>query len=1161
LKCGFAADFKNEFFSKFIWRLIFAAVLMIFFDLDKKRNDLFRLLGLLRLKSAALNSRCFTRVAQIFFIQTFVLLLIFVAPILGQSVGGYEGVPISGVEIFFENQTNQGTVVRDQLLALVRGELGDTFSVVKNRNALQKLFESERVASARIEAMETSTNPRRVSLRFVIKRTTSIERVLINVGAQEGDREVTEEELLLRLNLLAPGTTLTERAVQQSADAIQSYLRERGFYQAEVNYARQPPATRETSANVTFNVVPNAQARVERFNLNIVGFDNAKLLDELQLQPGKRFSQQKLREDFEKIRNQLVAKDFLAANLEDPQVVYDADKNSVEIALNGNVNATVEVKIVDENGEEIDFRSSTLRNLLPIKREGTLDASAIEEGVRRLRTRLQEDGYFFAEVEAVCGVDELKPEEANVFPNNTAAACGLLSGANFAGRRVSVVYRANRNRRLRLTSIRIEGTDELPIAEIKPALRSQEANALAVIPRLGYGRGYTSRELLEYDRGTIETLMRELGYRRATARVRQGVSPDGENLIITFVVTEGPRTFVSEVEITGNTAFTDDRLKAELPAALVGREFSRARTRTGNTRILDLYAAEGYIEARGNFSIVELSGASNASEERIKIVYNIENEGRKTFVNRVLTIGNTNVKRASILESVPVKPGDVLQADKLTEGERNLYATDAFRQANITTEMAGEKPDGTGAVRDVLVNIEEAPPRILSYGGGYSTDLGPTGFVDIRHVNLLGRLYQGGARIRASRRQQLVQLDFTNPRFLRESAGRFAPLTISAQYLRDTGVTRFFRTTLDQGALGIVQRLDEEGNPIDEFGRETGEPSINRYSVNIETSRTINRKSRSLLFVRYRYEDVRLINIRSLLVAPLLEPDRVVRISGFGAIFSRDTRENCNNRRTLLERIRTGEEGNPCRYSASDATKGEYLTVDYQLSARFLGGNTSFNRVQATYQRYLQFRRLNNTVLAGRAQLGLASLFQVRDRDGNGTIDETDRTLPISERFFAGGSTTLRGFEFEAAGPRRAVVPQGIFRDRNNNPVSLTPFTVPFGGNALAIVNVEARVPFTDFFQIVPFYDGGNVFRRVSEIFKPRASTPGDIENFNLRALWTNTVGLGFRLKLPVGGSFAVDYGYLLNPPEFLVPQPAPTPPAVFRVRQGQLHFRFTQAF
>ena len=126
--------------------------------------------------------------------------------------------------------------------------------------------------------------------------------------------------------------------------------------------------------------------------------------------------------------------------------------------------------------------------------------------------------------------------------------------------------------------------------------------------------------------------------------------------------------------------------------------------------------------------------------------------------------------------------------------------------------------------------------------------------------------------------------------------------------------------------------------------------------------------------------------------------------------------------------------------------------------------------------------------------------------------------------------------------------------------VSLTPFTVPFGGNALAIANLEARVPLTADIQVVPFYDGGNVFRRAPDIFKKPENIQNDIFRQNLRATWTHTVGLGIRVKTPVGGSVAVDYGYLLNPPQFLIPQPN-NPPAIFRLKQGQLHFRFAQIF
>jgi outer membrane protein insertion porin family len=1102
--------------------------------------------------------RAVLRLAAPFFGSAVLLLALFFAPPPVFAQNGFEDVPISAVEVTFEN-SGQSTVMRGRLEEIANRHLDDNYSAVKIREALQALYESREVAAARVEVFEAGDQARRsLRIRFVVRRTLTIERVTVNVGAQEGEREITEEELQVRLNLLAPGTTLTQRALEQSADQIQSYLRQRGYYNAQVRFEQQPGGF-ETRIITVFNIIPGEQARVRNLNLNISGFDNNKLLDEIQLKPEEYFTQEKLNQDLDKIRRELVEADFLGANIQDPKVTVDSEDNRVDIAIVGNVNAKVEVKIEDAGGKKIGLSDRTQRDLLPIKREGTLDFSAIEEGSRRLENHFQEQGYFFADVTPICGVDQMTPNETSGFINNTQAACNLLSSENFQGKTAYVTYRADLNRRLRLTEIRITGTEKLPIEEVRPALRSQEANTLGIVPVLGYGRGYTSQELLADDEGTIETLMREQGYLQADARVLQGVSPDGENLIITFAVTEGPLTRVASVDIVGNNAFSDDRLKAELPP-LEKRELSRARTRMGNTRILDLYAREGYIEARSEFSTEEVP-SQNPNERAVKIIYTITQEGSKTFINRIFPVGNENVKSQSIRESIPIKPGQLLQADQLTESERNLYATDAFRQANITTEPAGSKDDGSGVLRDVFINIEENTQRILTYGGGYSTDEGARGFVDFRHVNLLGRLYQGGARIQMSQRQQLIQLNFTNPRFMQEADGRFAPLTFTAQYLRDTGVTRFFRTTLDKGAMGIVQRLDEEGNPIDEFGAETGEPSINRLSFNLETSRTISRRTRSLLFVRYRYEDVRLRNTRSLLVAPLLEPDRITRISGVGATFARDTRQNCNNRRSLLERIRTGEEGDPCRYNATDATTGDFFTIDYQLSAQFLGGNVSFNRINATYQRYIQFKRLNNTVLAGRATLGAASLFSVRDRDGNGTVDETDRTLPISERFFGGGSTTLRGFAYEEAGPRRVIVPQGQFRNRDGDFITIPPFTVPVGGNALAIINLEARVPLTSFFQAVPFYDGGNVFRRVGEIFNPRASTPADVDNYNLRALWTNTVGLGVRLRLPIGGSFAVDYGYLLNPPEFLVPQTAPAPPAVYRLRQGQLHFRFTQAF
>jgi outer membrane protein assembly factor BamA len=176
--------------------------------------------------------------------------------------------------------------------------------------------------------------------------------------------------------------------------------------------------------------------------------------------------------------------------------------------------------------------------------------------------------------------------------------------------------------------------------------------------------------------------------------------------------------------------------------------------------------------------------------------------------------------------------------------------------------------------------------------------------------------------------------------------------------------------------------------------------------------------------------------------------------------------------------------------------------------------------------------------------------------------------LPISERFFSGGSTTLRGFAYEEAGPRQVIVPQGQFRDTKGKLIGLNPFTVPIGGNAMVVMNLEARVPITRDVQLVPFYDGGNVFRSIGDVLHPKPITPtgnfvADLNAQNLRVRWSHTLGLGFRIKTPLGGALAIDYGYLMNPSQFLIPQNLNTTPstAIYRLHQGQIQFRFTQAF
>jgi outer membrane protein insertion porin family len=1081
----------------------------------------------------------------------------------------YEGRQIAAVEVVFEGSTSTPAAQAD-FLALLKVAPNTTYSAVHVRESLQALFDSGRVANARVEVVEEGTSRTGpVRLRFVVQRQVQVGDVRIDLGPVTGS-PISTDELRGRISFAQSGNRLTKQLILRNADEIQTYLRDRGYYNATVEPVEQL-GPRGLRATVTYKVTPGEQAKVEAFDIQIAGFDASTVRSSLTLQSGVPFTRDALGEDVKRVRDALINLGFLSPVLDDAHVERDAEKNTVRILLKGAVGPKVTVTV-----KNYEMSDKTQRELLPVKREGNVDFSAIVEGARRVRNKLQEDGYFFADVTQVCTVTNPPPD---LGPNGTEETCENLNPTTLTGHNVTIEYDVERGRRFHLTDIRITGTSHLTYDDVAADLKTQKKNAIGLIPYLGYGRGYTSLTLLEQDRRTIEAYMRDLGYRKASAQVLQGVSINGDNLIITFQVNEGPLTRIAGVEVKGNKIYTDERIRQTL-RTVINAPYSRSLARTDADRVAALYSRAGYWNARVDFSIVELP--KKGDDEEVRLVYTIADEGDKVFINQILVNGVTGnqatrrTKRAAIRRAIPLTEGDILRADRVSDAERELYLTDAYRQVIIRTEPAGETTTGYRQ-RDVIIDVEEKQPNVMDYGGGYSTDAGALGLFEISNVNLMNKLRQGAMRLRASGRQQLVRLEYLDPRFARYNKYDFAPLAASLEYQRDSTITRFFRSAIDRGTMGIVQRLDEEGNAIDIFGNQVNEPTINRFTATLETQRVLDRRTRTIIFGRYSYEDVRLYNLESLVVRPILEPDRKVRLSRFGASLVRDTRERCEP--GLLARSIDdddevpGTPGEVCRYNQVDATRGGFLSVDYAVALRQLGGNISFNRFQTTYRHYYKASWLRNTVLAGNMTLGLANIFNPRDRDENGVINEIDLTLPISERFFSGGSTTLRGFSFEEAGPRQVVIPEGEFRDQDKNVVFLNPFTVPVGGNALAVLNLEARVPLTRSVQVVPFYDGGNVFRRIGDLFGKEDTTPvppGDIlaaiNKANLRAHWTNTVGLGFRWQTPLGGALAVDYGFLLNPPEFLIPQQGPTSlfdgtPAMFRLHRGNLHFRITQTF
>jgi outer membrane protein assembly factor BamA len=188
------------------------------------------------------------------------------------------------------------------------------------------------------------------------------------------------------------------------------------------------------------------------------------------------------------------------------------------------------------------------------------------------------------------------------------------------------------------------------------------------------------------------------------------------------------------------------------------------------------------------------------------------------------------------------------------------------------------------------------------------------------------------------------------------------------------------------------------------------------------------------------------------------------------------------------------------------------------------------------FQNSTYYRIKGHFSFARSIRIGVLQPFRNTDSLTFPTPPGTPELIPLPERFFAGGGTSLRGFALNQAGPRDAG----------------TGF--PVGGQALLALNQEFRFPMH-----LPFigsklggaifYDGGNVYSQLSHVtlrYKPPTpvfDTPTHCE-FNCTNelnYFSHTVGFGVRYATPVG-PIRVDLGYEINRPLFVVPVPSNLP-------------------
>ncbi len=606
-----------------------------------------------------------------------------------------------------------------------------------------------------------------------------------------------------------------------------------------------------------------------------------------------------------------------------------------------------------------------------------------------------------------------------------------------------------------------------------------------------------SAAIIESSADRIKNLYLDDGY--ANVRVDVKKTEAHGVLDLEFSIQEGLRETVKKIEIRGNTYFPTKRIKGEMslresPGAPMGW-FTSSPYREDLLNKDVEYVHEQYVDSGFLSASVSKAISLNQDGREVTVIIDIA-EGPQTKTGTVTFEGNKAFTSADLLRMVSLKPGAPYN-ERLVDEDRYRVLSSYSDKGYLYAKVEVEKKTAEGTV-DIKYKISEDLQvkigRIILRGNENTKDN-----VIMRELLVKpGSPYDYGAMLKS---QQRIY------RFGYISLARFEPLhpEEEKEYVKDillsveerpAGSVEFgvgygdldhFRSFLEVSYRNLWNSAHYAGIRLEEstilsrvilnyqqpwaFGYDlqgkfalvwSSEKHINsdtreifyqtrRASASYGVEKTLGHLKASLT---YQFERVDNFNVEP---GAILSPEDVgyVRVSSISPALVWDLRDDIFNPR-----------------------RGAVHGVVIKEALKPLGSEAAFTKVSLQSSWY--FPAGADSVMALSARGGMA--WPHRD-----TIE-----VPIHERFYLGGSTTVRGYTQDLVGP---TAPDGT----------------PTGGDSMLLFNAEFRWNVTKGFGLALFSDAGNVWN-------------GQALHLDLRASY----GAGIRYGTPIG-PLRVDYGQKIH--------------------------------
>jgi len=657
---------------------------------------------------------------------------------------------------------------------------GDIYSGLRLREAMAALYRTGRFSNLIVEA---DTTPDGLTLTFITEANeyNGNVDVLGTPGSIAKGRLINAAKLPLGLQFIPS-------LLNQSVESMESELRLEGFYESKVRYELLRDPTHH-QVNIRFFIDPGNRAR---FGTPVVRGD--MLLTETQVikathwrrfisSMGWRYvSDQRVQSGIRGILQAYRKREHLMATVQLERLDYRAAERVAIPSLKLSAGPRVEVRAIG-----VKIREKTLRTLVPVFEEQSIDRDLLMEGNRKVSAYLRSRGYFDAKVTYEVEQDDQSVDEIDQKKD------------------AYVNYNIEPGKRFKVADLILLGNQYFDQETL------MERIAVRAATLLRYRQGRYSDELLAGDRSSIEELYRSNGFLgvKVTSQVTRQYKGSEDLVSISINIEEGPQTRIEAVRIEGVEDSDRDVIQGYV-SATAGQPYSILTINSDRDRVLDLLYQTGFSEAA-----LDIKVEKGSTEDQVEVIYTV-NAGIQHFVREIVIEGLNQTDPSLVAKRIRLKPGDPLSNTEVYASQRRLYDLGIFARV----DTAQQNPEGQEISKTLLFNLEEASrwgfngglgAEIARIGGGvtsFDSPAGGTGFsprisLGANRSNFLGLGHTIGAQTRLSYIQRRVLLSYLAPQF-RDSD--HVSLTATALY-DDARNVRTFNSKRLESSLQLAQRL------------------------------------------------------------------------------------------------------------------------------------------------------------------------------------------------------------------------------------------------------------------------------------------------------------------------------------------------------------------